>query len=158
MTVPQSVLRFNKRRVSMASEELEVTFHNREVYNVYREQISHFIREVIPEENFIVEVALNEAVNNALLHGHKDYPHGRVTVNLMVQKDNLIIKVEDEGSGFQVKEQLEKVQNLAGNHVKEMLWNESGRGILIMTHAADEVKFNQKGNEVTLIKGIKRST
>jgi anti-sigma regulatory factor (Ser/Thr protein kinase) len=142
----------------MASEELEITIHNREDYKVYRQQVSHFIRSVIHKDFYMVEVAVNEAINNALLHGHKDHTHGEITVNLKVQNDHLIMKVTDEGNGFQVKEQLEKVEKLAVNPAKEMLWNESGRGILIMKHAADEVKFNPKGNEVTLIKAIKRST
>jgi sigma-B regulation protein RsbU (phosphoserine phosphatase) len=57
----------------------------------------------------------------------------------------LKISIIDDGDGFDIK-------GLPDPHDPDNLLGESGRGILLSMNAFDEVKYNNKGNAVTLIK------
>ncbi len=53
--------------------------------------------------------------------------------------------IEDQGKGFNVKK-------LRDPRKDENLLDEGGRGILVARQAADRVRYNAKGNQVTLVK------
>ena len=50
-----------------------------------------------------VPVALSEALSNAILRGNRDRPQARVQVRACVDDRELVIEVEDEGSGFDLE-------------------------------------------------------
>ena len=85
-----------------------------------------------------------EAVNNAIVHGNKSDENKFVSVDINMGKSNLEVTVEDQGKGFKPSEVPDptKPENI------EAL---NGRGIFLMSRLADELKFNKKGNKVTLI-------
>jgi serine/threonine-protein kinase RsbW len=94
-----------------------------------------------------VELALREALNNAVVHGNRLDAHKLVHVRCRCKVGKGIsITVSDQGQGFDpnaVPDPL-SVDNLEAEH---------GRGIHLMKLAMDEVSFEQWGAEVHMFKG-----
>src|SRR5580693_4673808 len=102
------------------------------------------------EEN-AVELALREALNNAVVHGNRLDAHKLVHVRCRCRVGKGIsITVSDQGQGFDpsaVPDPL-SVENLELEH---------GRGIHIMKLAMDQVAFEQRGTEVHMCKSSARN-
>jgi len=92
-----------------------------------------------------VRIALEEAVVNAIKHGHREDPAKRVHVKYHVTQHLVLVEVQDEGSGFQPA--LVDDPTSAGNVGKE-----SGRGLFLMRHYMTWVRFSENGACVTLCK------
>jgi serine/threonine-protein kinase RsbW len=87
---------------------------------------------------------LNEALNNAILHGNKQDPNKKVIVNAEVDGRRITWTVTDEGPGFDYV-------HLADPTAPENLEALTGRGVFIIKHLADQCVFNAAGNEVELL-------
>ena len=99
----------------------------------------------LPEEKLhALLVSVTEAVNNGIIHGNKNDDSKHVTLSTWMKGKVLTIKVKDEGKGFSP----EKVANPLQ---EENLLNTGGRGVFLMKAFMHSVKYNKKGNEVTLI-------
>ena len=98
-------------------------------------------------EETAVELALREALSNAVVHGNRLDAHKLVHVRCRCKVGKGIsITVSDQGQGFDpsaVPDPL-SVDNLEAEH---------GRGIHLMKLAMDEVSFEQRGAEVHMFKG-----
>jgi serine/threonine-protein kinase RsbW len=88
-------------------------------------------------------VAVLEAVNNAIAHGNKFSPDKFVDITLKCKEDKLTVVVKDSGPGF-------SPNNIPDPTLPENIEKISGRGVFLMTNLADEIKFNKKGNTVTI--------
>lgn len=88
-------------------------------------------------------VATLEAVNNAITHGNKANPQMLVDVEIVVDNNDLKVTVTDEGPGFNPSSIPDPT---APENIEEL----SGRGVFLMTKLADSIKFNEKGNSVTM--------
>ena len=101
----------------------------------------------IANEESSVELALREALSNAVVHGNRLDAHKLVHVRCRCKVGKGIsITVSDQGQGFDpsaVPDPL-SVDNLEAEH---------GRGIHLMKLAMDEVSFEQRGAEVHMWKG-----
>jgi serine/threonine-protein kinase RsbW len=98
----------------------------------------------ISQDNYgKILVSAMEAVNNAILHGNKSNPGKSVEIEIAYLKDELNIKVTDEGPGFRP----DKVPDPTTPENIEAL---NGRGIYLMSHLADKIEFNEKGNSVKM--------
>lgn len=99
------------------------------------------------EEQY-VELALREALCNAMLHGNRLDAHKLVHVHCCCEpKTGVCIVVRDQGKGFdptQIPDPL-AFENLAAEH---------GRGIHLMKLAMDEVSFEHGGTEVRMRKKL----
>jgi len=89
-------------------------------------------------------VAVLEAVNNAIEHGNKFSSEKFVNISLKFAKDKFSVVVKDEGLGF-------SPENVPDPTLPENIEKIRGRGIFLMMKLADEIKFNKKGNSVTLV-------
>jgi serine/threonine-protein kinase RsbW len=92
---------------------------------------------------FGVELSLEEAVTNGLKHGNLGDARKHVRVQWEVSEHRVLIAVEDQGAGFdpgQVPDPREP----------ENLLRTSGRGLLLMWHFLSWVRYNERGNRVTL--------
>ncbi len=96
-------------------------------------------------------VSTTEAVNNGIVHGNKMDPKKKVSVACEVNTSAVVVRVRDEGEGFDPKEVPNPVQ-------KENLLRESGRGIFIMRTLMDHVNYfiTPKGVEVVMRLNLKR--
>ena len=100
--------------------------------------------------------AVRELGTNAIEWGHKKESDRIVTVDYRIDPEKITIDIKDTGSGF-------NPTNLAHiaypddpiSHmmVREMLgMREGGFGIMMARGLVDEMSYNEKGNEVRLIK------
>jgi len=93
-----------------------------------------------------VELALREAVSNAMVHGNRLEPRKLVHVRCCCEGiKGAFIVVRDQGHGFD--------PNAVPNPLAvENLLAEHGRGIHLMKFAVDEVSFERGGTEVHIRK------
>ncbi|HEY2866587.1 MAG TPA: ATP-binding protein [Pyrinomonadaceae bacterium] len=90
-------------------------------------------------------VALDEAFVNAVKHGNKFDATKNVRVAADVSKTEARFTIEDEGEGFDVDNIPDPLDPLN-------LFKPSGRGVLFIYNIMDEVKYNERGNRLTMIK------
>ncbi len=91
-----------------------------------------------------VLVSTLEAVNNAILHGNKSDPQKFVNIEIFWNLNELIIKVADEGCGF-------NPGKVPDPTILDNIESVNGRGVFLMSHLADKLKYNRKGNTVTMV-------
>ncbi len=121
-------------------------------------------------ERVRVAVALEEALVNAVIHGNLEvsselrestsgayermiaerrrirrYADRRVSVDCEFTSDAATIVVRDEGPGFDIS-------RIPDPRDPERMMLASGRGVLLMRTFMDEVHYNSRGNQVTLVK------
>ena len=92
-----------------------------------------------------MRLALEEALVNALKHGHGHDPAKAAHVRLRVTVEQALAEVEDEGPGFDPSAVADALR-------PENLERTCGRGLLLMRHYTTWVRFNDRGNRVTLCK------
>lgn len=92
---------------------------------------------------FAAELLVREALTNAVVHGCHTDPRRRVRCCLRLRGGRLLIAVEDEGDGFDWRAAW-------GNPAA--FSDCSGRGIEILRKYANHVRYNDRGNVVTIIK------
>lgn len=94
-----------------------------------------------------VEIALREALANAVLHGNHEDAGKNIHLSCRIQFGGEVsIVVKDEGKGFDPTEVPDPTAmvNIESEH---------GRGIYLMRALMDEVHFEQGGTEVHMRKG-----
>ena len=150
-----------------------------ELYNdfEYINQIVSFMTRNLPsfgileeQELFAINMALVEALSNAIFHGNLEvsselkqqrfelfreeaelrrqrepYCHRRVYIHYEISRNSVKYVIRDEGKGFDYS-------RLPDPTLPENLFKESGRGILMIMSFMDEVFWNARGNEITLIR------
>jgi serine/threonine-protein kinase RsbW len=100
-----------------------------------------------------VDVAVREAIANAIKHGNAQNPEKQVHVDLFLDGEDLVVKVGDEGPGFdptQIHDPL----------APENLLRPNGRGIFYMKSFMDEIHYGTRpggGTLVTLRKRVARA-
>lgn len=129
------------------------------------------------EDTFPIKTALIEIISNALYHGNFDidskvrnsgsfegqkifkarvsekekdeiFYNKKIILTLKLNTDLVLsISVEDEGKGFDWKSKL-------STDVKGLMF--SGKGLFLAKAMVDDMKFNEKGNIVTIFKQLKK--
>jgi serine/threonine-protein kinase RsbW len=97
-----------------------------------------------PEQSNLF-VALDEAFVNAVKHGNKYDARKLVRITADVSNAEAKFTIEDEGEGFDVNSIPDPLD-------PENLFKASGRGVLFIYNIMDEVKYNDRGNRLTMIK------
>jgi len=100
---------------------------------------------VINPEQSNLFVALDEAFVNAVKHGNKFNTQKLIRVTAELSSKEASFTVEDEGDGFDVNSIPDPLD-------PENLFKTSGRGVLFIYNIMDEVKYNERGNRLTMIK------
>ncbi len=90
-----------------------------------------------------IMIAVTESVNNAIRHGNALETKKNVLISLSLEQNIITFTVEDQGKGFDY-------ENLPDPTAPENLDKPGGRGIFLMKHLADEVKFRDNGRIVQL--------
>jgi len=91
-----------------------------------------------------IMIAVTESVHNAIRHGNQGDASKNVHLTLSLQEDTIRFTVQDEGPGF-------NHEILPDPTAPENLDQPGGRGIFLMKHLSDEVKFLNDGRIVELI-------
>lgn len=88
-------------------------------------------------------IALTEAVNNAIYHGNKQDPSKQVVVKYSADADTFFFRIEDEGPGFDF-------ENVPDPTAPENIEKPNGRGVFLMKHLSDEIRFHDDGRVVEM--------
>jgi serine/threonine-protein kinase RsbW len=94
---------------------------------------------------FAIKLAVEEAVNNAIKHGNGFDARKIVDITFEVGPDRTVVTITDQGEGV-------RPADVADPTADENLEKPTGRGILLMHAYMDEVRYNEKGNQVCLVK------
>jgi len=100
---------------------------------------------IIQPERSNLFIALDEAFVNAVKHGNKNDPTKLVRITADLSANEARFQIEDEGEGFDpstIPDPLDPAN----------LFKASGRGVLLIYNIMDEVKYNERGNRLTMVK------
>ena len=99
-------------------------------------------------------LAIDELVRNAIEWGNRNDETKRVRVSYYCAEDRVVLKVEDEGEGFNVSAVGDPTADLARHAAgrADSGKRPGGFGIHLIRNLVDEVIYNDKGNTVVLTK------
>ena len=97
-----------------------------------------------------LEIALHEALANAMEHGNDGRPKRRIFLRCYGGPPGILIAVRDEGPGFDP----EAVPDPRADDRLELA---HGRGLFLMRQLMDEVVFRRGGREVVLYRAADRT-
>jgi serine/threonine-protein kinase RsbW len=129
-----------KLSITLAADRDAVDPVVRSVMNVVREM------NCAPGREYDIELALTEALANAVVHGAKSDPSKIVECDVACDdKHGILIVVRDPGPGFDPSKIADPChgENIYSNH---------GRGIYLINQLMDEVKFHKNGTEIHMLK------
>ena len=101
------------------------------------------------EAAFGIDMAVREAVTNAVLHGNRQDDNKTVDIVLKSSPDAVEISVHDQGPGFNPEEVPDPTAN-------ENILKASGRGIFFMRTFMDEVDWLIRPEGGTTVRMLKR--
>ncbi len=94
---------------------------------------------------FHVQMAMEEALVNAIEHGNKRCESKLVAVAISVSGQEITIQIKDQGDGFDHR-------NVADPTEEERLDQPRGRGVLLIRELMSQSRYNDLGNELVMIK------
>ena len=94
-------------------------------------------------DTFAVRLALQEAVANAIKHGHRNHGEQPVQISYLVADEWVLLEVEDQGPGFDPS-------LVPDSRAEENQGKPSGRGLLLMRQYMTWVWFFGRGNIVAM--------
>ena len=101
------------------------------------------------EAAFGIDMAVREAVTNAVLHGNRQDEEKTVDISLKSSPDAVEISVHDQGPGF-------KPDEVPDPTAQENILKASGRGIFFMRTFMDEVNWSIRPGGGTTVRMVKR--
>jgi serine/threonine-protein kinase RsbW len=93
-----------------------------------------------------IELALHEALANAVIHGAREDPSQ--VVECLVSRDEergILIVVRDPGPGF-------NPDTIPSCTLGENIYSNHGRGIFLINQLMDKVEFRKNGTEIHMVK------
>ena len=109
-------------------------------------QIGAYIQKVVeldPAVYWKIQTCFYESLLNAVVHGNKYNTQKKVYIEFRIVTGLIVIRVRDEGVGF-------NYNNVPDPLHPENILKDFGRGITFLNTLANRIKFNEKGNEVTM--------
>ncbi|NBG87536.1 ATP-binding protein [Isachenkonia alkalipeptolytica] len=137
----------------MMKSMLKICIKDVETIKYTRDMISKILKEGMGMDDYLYEMAISEALNNAVLHGYENKGKRSISINLSKLSDRRVsVRIKHYGKGFPGNKKLQRAEEKSNNIPPEELFLESGRGLKIMMEGADYVCYNRAGNEVILVK------
>ena len=90
----------------------------------------------------IIELGLNEALVNAVVHGNLSNPNKVIRVRRILTPNWFVWQIQDEGIGI--------VKNKRLSSLPVEIDANSGRGIYLIHKCFDDVRWSNKGNRLQL--------
>jgi len=129
-----------KLSVTLSADRDAVDPVVRSVMNAVREM------KCAPAHEDDIELALTEALANAVVHGAKNDPSKIIECDVACDdKQGILIIVRDPGTGFDPT----KIANPCHG---ENIYASHGRGIYLINQLMDEVQFHKNGTEIHMLK------
>jgi anti-sigma regulatory factor (Ser/Thr protein kinase) len=103
------------------------------------------------DERTDLEIALREALANAVIHGNRNLSHRNVVLRCYgAPREGILVAVRDEGNGFDPR-------SVPDPRDSERLQLPHGRGLLLMRELMDHAHHRKGGREVVLFKACVRT-
>lgn len=126
------------------------------------DRLVQFFQEIVnlpdPEKNNVA-MAFHELLLNAMEHGGKFDPEQYVEISYVRTRKMIMCRIKDPGEGFSLEEiKHAAINNPSYDPIRHALFREKqglrpgGYGVLIAKHLVDELVYDEKGNEVLLVK------
>jgi serine/threonine-protein kinase RsbW len=129
-----------KLKVTLSADPSSIDPVVQGVMNVVRQM------QCAPGKEDAIELALTEALANAVVHGAKGDASKVIECDVACNETgSLLIVVRDPGEGFDPSKIASPVQG-------ERLYGDHGRGIYLINQLMDEVNFTKNGTEIWMIK------
>ena len=112
------------------------------------EQVMESVRQMkcVDGKEDAIELSLQEALANAVVHGAKEDPTKVVECLVACDEERgILIIVRDPGEGFDPNA-------IPSCTLGENLYSSHGRGIFLINQLMDEVKFHKNGTEIHMVK------
>jgi serine/threonine-protein kinase RsbW len=114
------------------------------------EQVMEAVRQMkcADGEEDAIELSLQEALANAVVHGAKEDPSKIIECLVACDEQRgILIIVRDPGPGFDPNA-------IPSCTMGENLFSNHGRGIFLINQLMDEVKFHKNGTEIHMVKHV----
>jgi anti-sigma regulatory factor (Ser/Thr protein kinase)/CheY-like chemotaxis protein len=131
------------------------------------ERLVQFINEIadLPAtEREDVAIAFREILMNAIEHGANFNPNEFVEISYVRARHMVMCRVKDPGKGFSLDEiRHSAVANPPEDPIRHAIYREEqgmragGYGVLVARELVDELIYNEKGNDVLLIKYLNQA-
>jgi anti-sigma regulatory factor (Ser/Thr protein kinase)/ActR/RegA family two-component response regulator len=122
-------------------------------------QFMHEIADLPEPESGAVAMAFREILMNAIEHGGHFRPDQYVEISYVRAKHMVMCRVKDPGEGFTLDEiQHAAIANPPDDPARHMAYRDAkglrpgGYGVLLAQKLVDELLYDEKGNEVLLVK------
>ena len=128
-----------------SKEVCHETIHDSDDRGRVLDTVEHCMRDLdYPDADvFAMHLTLAEAIDNAVKHGHQGDWSRPVKVRFFVDDAYVVAQVEDQGKGFDPKV-------VPDPRAPENITRSSGRGVLLMQTYMTWMRYNPRGNCVTL--------
>jgi len=97
------------------------------------------------EAIFAIRLAYQEAKTNAIKHGNCGDQCKCVTVEFSIDEKRVVFRITDEGPGFNPNDVPDPTQ-------PDRISLPSGRGLMLIQAYMDEVRFDEQGKSITMVK------
>ena len=128
------------------------------------ERLLLFLDEIIElpkEEKDSVALAFRELLMNAIEHGGKFDPEEHVEISYLRTRRTVTCRIKDPGDGFSLEQTPHAaINNPPDEPIRHLTYRDAERlrpggfGLLLAKSSIDELVYNEKGNEVLLVKYI----
>lgn len=98
-----------------------------------------------PDTVFAIKLAFEEAITNAVKHGNKNDKSKTITIKYFVDRNRVILAIRDQGQGF-------VPETVPDPTLAENLERPCGRGLMLIRSYMTEVRYDQNGTEVWMMK------
>ncbi len=99
---------------------------------------------------FDIRLCLEEALINAMKYGNRLREDLSVDLEVEFDPAQVRLTVQDQGTGFDVK----KLEDCTE---EKNLFRNRGRGVYLIHQLMDEVRYNEKGNRLVMVKSLKNA-
>jgi anti-sigma regulatory factor (Ser/Thr protein kinase)/ActR/RegA family two-component response regulator len=128
-------------------------------------QFFHEMTNLAEEERDVLATAFRELLMNAIEHGGKFDPRQHVEISYVRTRRAVALRIKDPGQGFSLEEiPHAAIMNPPDDPLRHLTYREAenlrpgGFGVLLVKNSIDELLYNEKGNEVVLVKYIDRAS
>ncbi len=94
---------------------------------------------------FHIQMAVEEAMVNAVTHGNQESPDKQVELEFKVDPKIAYLRIKDQGNGFDPAD-------LPDPRDDENISCTNGRGVMLIQELMTEVSYNARGTEVVMTK------
>ena len=130
-------------RMEESRSLVEIRFRSIEQFAPHRERILSVFRDLGERQGLLFFVAINEAVNNALIHGGPGSREETVELSVRDEGDRICASIRSCGGGF--FHDMKPDPGVFDDGLRE-----SGRGVQIILHIADRCSITESGRVVGL--------